>query len=82
MFQPGAAVEAEVVEVDPRERKIALSVRSLLDSEEKAEMQQYMGSTRAGTPSSRTTLGDLINKELEGRAGKADEGGVQDKGDE
>ncbi|TFH25090.1 MAG: 30S ribosomal protein S1 [Myxococcales bacterium] len=81
-FQPGAAVEAEILEIDVRERKIALSVRSLLDSEEKAELQQYMGVARTGSStSSRTTLGDLINKELEGLAGKADEG-IPEKGHE
>jgi small subunit ribosomal protein S1 len=75
-FQPGVAVEAEVLEIDARERRIALSVRSLLDSQEQEEMQEYM--SQSGD-SSRLTLGDLINQEL-GR-GKAP-GDTATKGDE
>ena len=77
-FQQGSRVEAEVVEIDGRERKIALSVRSLLDSQEKKEMQQYMGTAQTSTQSSRMTLGDLINKELEGRGEK----GVEEEASE
>lgn len=77
-FQQGSRVEAEVVEIDGRERKIALSVRSLLDSQEKKEMQQYMGTAQISTQSSRMTLGDLINKELEGRGEK----GVEEEASE
>jgi len=78
-FEPGAEIEAEVLEVDGRERRIALSVRSLLDSQEKAEMKQYMAEPG---DSSRFTLGDLINRELV--RGKADEPGsdAPGKGDE
>ncbi len=61
ILSPGARVEAEVLQIDTRERRIALSVRSLLDSQDQAEMQQYL---TQGGESSRTTIGDLINKEL------------------
>jgi small subunit ribosomal protein S1 len=63
ILQPGVEIEAEVLQVDTRERRIALSVRSLMDSRDKAEMQQYLTTTTDAT-SSRTTLGDLINQEL------------------
>jgi small subunit ribosomal protein S1 len=67
--QPGTEIEAEVLQIDTRERRIALSVRSLLDSQDKAEMRQYM--SKADSP--RTTLGDLLHKELEKGRGTARE---------
>jgi small subunit ribosomal protein S1 len=60
-YQPGGELEAEVLQVDSRERRIALSVKSLLDSQDKEEMREYMSQEKA---SSRLTLGDLINREL------------------
>jgi small subunit ribosomal protein S1 len=60
-YQPGTEIDAEVLQVDPRERRIALSIRSLLDSQDKEEMKQYMSQEKS---SSRLTLGDLINREL------------------
>ena len=60
-YQPGQVVDAEVLQVDGKERRIALSIRSLLDSQDKEEMKQYMSQSK---DSSRLTLGDLINKEL------------------
>jgi small subunit ribosomal protein S1 len=75
-FQPGNLVEAEILQVDTRERRIGLSVRSLLDSKDKAEMRQYMATE---TKSSKTTLGDLINQELV--RGKGDESDAGEKGE-
>ena len=60
-YQPGSEIDAEVLQVDARERRIALSVKSLLDSQDKEEMRQYMSQEKG---SSRLTLGDLINREL------------------
>ena len=60
--QPGTEIDAEVLQVDSRERRIALSVKSLLDTQDKAEVRQYMSK---GADPSRTTLGDLLHKELE-----------------
>jgi small subunit ribosomal protein S1 len=81
LLQPGVEIDAEVLQVDTRERRIALSVKSLMDTRDKVEMQQYMTS-RPETTSSRTTLGDLINQELvRGREGKR-ETGPDDGGDE
>jgi small subunit ribosomal protein S1 len=75
-FQPGNLVEAEILQVDTRERRIGLSVRSLLDSKDKAEMRQYMAKE---TSSSKTTLGDLINQELV--RGRGDESDAGEKGE-
>ncbi len=77
-FQVGAEIEAQVVQVDSRERRISLSVRSLLQSQEKDELNQYMSQSKEG---SRFSLGDMINEELDrGRAGKESksENGGQD----
>ncbi len=70
--QPGTEIDAEVMQVDARERRIALSVKSLLDTQDKAEVRQYM--SKSGD-SSRTTLGDLLHKELEKGRGAAREVG-------
>ena len=61
VFQPGTGIEAEVTQIDTRDRRIGLSIRSLMDSEDKAEMAQYMSQD---TKSSGTTLGDLITEQL------------------
>jgi small subunit ribosomal protein S1 len=79
VLQPGQEIEAEVLQVDTRERRIALSVRSLLDTKDKAEMRQYMSATTE-EPSSRTTLGDLINQELVRGQGGDEEAGNGDPG--
>jgi small subunit ribosomal protein S1 len=42
MFQPGQEVEAEVTQVDSKERKIGLSIKALRRSEERQEMESYM----------------------------------------
>jgi small subunit ribosomal protein S1 len=73
--QVGSEIDAEVMQIDTRERRIALSVRSLLDSQDKAEIRQYMSKT---TESSRTTLGDLLHKELEKGRGAAREAADQE----
>jgi small subunit ribosomal protein S1 len=72
-YQPGSEIDAEVLQVDSRERRIALSVKSLLDTQDKEEMRQYMSQEKS---SSRLTLGDLINQELV--RGKSVRGGQGD----
>ena len=46
LFKPGDIVEAEVTNVDPREKRIGLSIKALRKSEERAEMDAYLKSTR------------------------------------
>ena len=64
-FEPGTPVEAEVTQIDTRERRISLSIRSLMQSAEKEEMKQYMSEPEER---SRFSLGDVIKEELESRA--------------
>jgi ribosomal protein S1 len=64
------------LQVDGRERRIGLSIRSLMDSQDKAEMKQYMAKESS---SSKTTLGDLINQELV--RGRGDDGDAGEKGE-
>jgi small subunit ribosomal protein S1 len=72
-YQSGSEIDAEVLQIDSRDRRIALSVKSLLDTQDKEEMRQYMSQEKS---SSRLTLGDLINQELV--RGKSVRGGQED----
>ncbi len=44
LFKPGDTVEAEVTSVDPREKRIGLSIKALRKTEERVEMEAYMNS--------------------------------------
>src|SRR5437660_67499 len=48
LFKPGDSVEAEVTSVDPREKRIGLSVKALRKSEERADMEAYLARERDG----------------------------------
>jgi small subunit ribosomal protein S1 len=48
LFKIGDQVEAEVTSVDPREKRIGLSIKALRKSEERAEMDAYLKSAREG----------------------------------
>jgi len=61
-FHVGEEIEAQVTQIDRRERRISLSVRALETSAEKEEMQRYMAKPDEG---SRFSLGDMINEELD-----------------
>ncbi|MFT4570460.1 MAG: small subunit ribosomal protein S1 [Hyphomicrobiaceae bacterium] len=65
IFQPGVLLEAEVTQVDTRERRISLSIRSLLQSAEKEELKQYMSDT---SDRARFSLGDVLGDQLGQRA--------------
>jgi small subunit ribosomal protein S1 len=73
LFQPGQEVEAEVTNVDSRERKIALSIKALRRSEEKEEMESYLRREREGA---RFSFEDIVpqalrlDREAEGGGGK------------
>lgn len=56
----GQQVKAEIKHVDPVERRIALSIRSLLNNQEKLEMSDYMNVGTAST----TNLGAAIKEKL------------------
>ena len=57
----GDAVKAEIISIDPRERKIGLSVKSFLKSEERANIETYSGNKAATN-----TLGDVLGSKLAG----------------
>jgi len=74
MVKVGETVSAMVINIDPQERKIGLSVKSLKEKNEKDEIESYMASQKSGAPS----LGRLIQEEIEKKAKKEE----QDKGKE
>lgn len=57
----GDAVKAEIISIDPRERKIGMSVKALLKSEERANIEQYSGNKKTSN-----TLGDVLGSKLKG----------------
>jgi small subunit ribosomal protein S1 len=69
IVKAGETISAVVINVDPKERKIGLSVRSLKEKDEKEEVERYMASQDSATPS----LGRLIQEEMERKAKKEDQ---------
>jgi small subunit ribosomal protein S1 len=61
LFQPGQTVEAEVTQVDAKERKIGLSIKALRRTEEREEMESYLQRERAGA---RFSFEDILSEEL------------------
>jgi len=74
LFQPGQEIEAEVTNIESRERKIALSIKALRRSEEKEEMESYLKREREGA---RFSFEDILGEELrldrEGQGAKKEE---------
>jgi small subunit ribosomal protein S1 len=74
LYKVGDEVEAEVINIDPAERKIGLSVRALRRTEERQEMENYLKKEKEG---GRFSFESLLNDELrldrdeEGQAGQA-----------
>ena len=73
-FQIGDEVEAEVTNIDARDKKIGLSIRALRRSEERAEMDAYM--SREGSES-RFSLEDVVGGDLQ-RAAAGDKDKPED----
>ena len=61
LFKVGDQVEALVVQIDPKERRIGLSIRALKQHEEREEMQAYMRREHQGA---RFSFEDILNEEL------------------
>ncbi len=61
LYKVGDAVEAEVIHVDPHERKIGLSVRALRKSEERQEMENYLKKEKEA---GRFSFEKILNEEL------------------
>ncbi len=61
LFKVGDSVEAEVIHVEPREKKIGLSIRALKKTEERQEMENYLKKEKdAGRFSFETILNDEL----------------------
>jgi len=61
LFKVGDHVEAEVIHVEPRERKLGLSVRALKKSEERQEMEKYLKKEKEA---GRFSFETILNEEL------------------
>ena len=61
LFKPGDEVEAEVTNVDPREKRIGLSIKALRRSEERDEVDAYLKREREG---GRFSLADVMTDDL------------------
>lgn len=55
----GQEVRAEILSIEPKERRIGLSIKALTRSEERADYHQYVGEK-----SKRTSMGDLLGEKL------------------
>jgi small subunit ribosomal protein S1 len=75
LFKVGAEIEAEVIHVDPGERKIGLSIRALRKTEERQEMESYLSKEKEGA---RFSFESLLNEEL--RLDRDEEGQPNRKG--
>jgi small subunit ribosomal protein S1 len=83
LFKPGDAVEAIVANVDPQERRIALSIKALHESDERAEVDAYLKREReAGRFSFDDVLSGELRLDREERLGKsaAPESGTTERG--
>jgi small subunit ribosomal protein S1 len=75
LFKPGDPVEAEVINVDPHERKLGLSIRALKKTEERQEMENYLKREKEG---GRFSFEAILNEEL--RLDRDDESRPAEKG--
>jgi small subunit ribosomal protein S1 len=76
LFQPGQEVEAEVSHIDPKERKIGLSIKALRRTEEREEMESYLQREREGA---RFSFEDILNEELRLDRDEGERGGGKDE---
>jgi len=78
IVEEGQEVKAEVLSVDPQERRLALSIRAVLENEDKMRMAEYIGQGNAAgaeapvEKKATTSLGALIKAQL----------GMEEKGEE
>ncbi|MGH7897628.1 MAG: S1 RNA-binding domain-containing protein, partial [Candidatus Binatia bacterium] len=61
LYKAGEEVEAEVISIDPKERRVALSIKALRRSEERAEVESYLQREREN---SRFSFQDILSEEL------------------
>jgi small subunit ribosomal protein S1 len=65
-------VKAEIITVDTQERKIGLSMKSLIGREEDADLSEFRAA-EARRASDKATLGDLLGQKLAAKGGKDEE---------
>ena len=61
LYKVGDQLEALVVQIDPKERRMGLSIKSLKQHEEREEMQAYLRREHEGA---RFSFEDILNEEL------------------
>ncbi len=66
----GDTVNVAIMSIDPRERKISLSIKAFAEAEERADIETYVGDKEKKG----NTLGDLLGDKLKGMEDSADEG--------
>jgi small subunit ribosomal protein S1 len=69
VLKVGDKVRAEILSIEPKDRRIGLSIKQLGRSEERANYEKYMGES-----SKKTSMGDLLGDKLKAAlSGKKDE---------
>jgi len=69
VLKVGDKVRAEILSIEPKERRIGLSIKQLGRSEERANYEKYMGES-----AKKTSMGDLLGDKLKAAlTGKKDE---------
>jgi small subunit ribosomal protein S1 len=69
VLKVGDKVRAEILSIEPKDRRIGLSIKQLGRSEERANYEKYMGES-----SKKTSMGDLLGDKLKAAlGGKKDE---------
>jgi small subunit ribosomal protein S1 len=61
VLKAGDKVRAEILSIEPKERRIGLSIKQLGRSEERANYDQYVGER-----SKKTSMGDILGEKLKG----------------
>jgi small subunit ribosomal protein S1 len=76
----GESVKAEVITIDPTERKIGLSIKSIIGREDAVDAAEYLKENRGSTE--RATLGDVLAQKLGEMAAEADQQIAEDEQEE
>jgi small subunit ribosomal protein S1 len=63
-YKTGDKVSAKVINISPKDRKIGLSIKKILEQEERTNYEEYVDNAKAAT----SNLGELLKEELEARA--------------
>ncbi len=64
----GETLQAEILSIEPKERRIGLSIKQLAKTEERQDYEKYVGEKSKGT-----SMGDLLGDKLKSALGKSDD---------